>query len=62
MPLFYGDYMMTVCGSFVVSGPMSDESVSKSRLMGPVWWKKCSEKILLLLLKFDEMIFLAAVF
>ena len=54
--------MMTVYGSFVVSGPMSDESVSKSRLIGPVWWKKCSEKILLLLLKFDEMIFLAAVF
>ena len=52
---------MTVYGGFGVSGPISDQILSKSRLMGPVWWEKCSSEILSLV-KFDEMFFFGSLF
>ena len=42
-----------------MSGPISDQNISKSRLMGSVWWKNCSSEILSLL-PFDEMIFVGS--
>jgi len=52
---------MAVYGGFGVSSPVSDQILSKSRLMGPVWWKKCSSEILSLM-KFQEVIFFDSLF
>ena len=51
---FFGDYM-TVYGVFAITGPIIDQMLSKSRLMGPVWRKQCSYEILSLK-KFHEII------
>ena len=55
-----GDYM-TVFGGFGVSGPISEQSLSKSRLMGSVSWKKGSSEILSLLI-LHVMIFFGSLF
>ena len=52
---------MTVKIGFVVSGPISDQILSISHLMVPVWWKKCSSGMLSLL-KYHEMIFSGSLF
>ena len=58
--IFLGDYK-DFYGGFGVFGLKSDQILSKWRLMGPVWWKKCSS-LIPPIIKSAQMIFFGGLF
>ena len=58
--MFLGDYK-DFYGGFGVFGLKSDQILSKWRLMGPVWWKKCSS-LIPPIIKSAQMIFFGGLF
>ena len=61
LKIFWGGEYNNTYGGFGVCRPKSYQIWSKSHLMGPVWWKKCSS-LMLLMIKFDQMFFFGRLF